>query len=199
MKQLKDKNYCSELRCLCRKSAPVSSSCAKFTLRLWDQSWVKCSKLRLMIGLLQEILCFWSFTKVPRYLPLTALRVPSVFLLLAVEHNRRMGGWVCKHGCYLRFIYLKSTYKLQALWSTELGSWLWAALAGPPAASGPVRPSYLQMAFSIAYLTPSSTQKWVTCAPFCRRLKGGSDHPSLQKSVTVVSAQHQTKKQCRCE
>ena len=159
MFQLKDKNYCNELRCLCRKSAPVSSSCAKFTLRLWDQSWVKCSKLRLMIGLLQEILCFWSFTKVPRYLPLTAFTVP-LCLLFAVEHNRRMGGWVCKHGCYLRFIYLKSTYKLQALWSTELGSWLWKPdTSWPSSCQWACAAIVFTDGISIAYLTPSSTQK----------------------------------------
>jgi hypothetical protein len=43
----------------------ISSSGEEFTLRLLDQLWVKCRKLRVMIGLLQEILCFWKFTKIP--------------------------------------------------------------------------------------------------------------------------------------
>lgn len=66
-----------------------------------------------------------------------------LFAFSALNIIEGMGGWVCKHGCYLRFIYLKSTYKLQALWSTELGSWLWKPdTSWPPAASGPVRPSW---------------------------------------------------------
>lgn len=65
--QSQDKNFCHELRGSGWKSAPVSPFWETFTLRLWDQHSVKHSTFRLMMGLLQDSLGFWSFTRVRRY------------------------------------------------------------------------------------------------------------------------------------
>lgn len=100
-------------------------------LRPWDQHWVKCSKLRLMISLEPEVLCLWSFPKVPRY-PATNCFHSSP-LLSAVRHNWRTDGWVCKDICYFHFSYLNSIYKLQSsvvqkAWFLAMETWHWSIL-----------------------------------------------------------------------
>lgn len=89
-----------------------------------------------MIGLWQESVCFWSFTKDPRYAAPTCFH-STPLLAVSMGHSWRMNGWVG----VIFILFLWTAYKTQSLevhsaWYVAVETWCWLVLQQPAMGMG---------------------------------------------------------------